>query len=155
MWRYSFYLLYFAQIVIILLSLPFNRGKLLWDRARHDSFQIKWSLRTKLLLLGIMRWHLVLSRITVEKYKEVFPGLYTRMPCVSFCLLWGGFCFFWTHRTTSAFGLSIPFSLLCYHYPHCWFITTTVDTIDFSFFFCEFLSSYSSFCSLFWITFIN
>lgn len=89
----------------------------------------------ELLLPGIMRWHLVLSRVTVEKDKELFPGLCTRMLCASFCLLWGGFCFFWTHRTTSAFGLSIPFSLLCYHYSHCWFITTTVDTIDFSFFF--------------------
>lgn len=93
-----------------------------------------------------MRWHLVLSRVTGEKYKELFPGLYSRMPCAAFCLLWGGFCFFWTHRTTSAFGLSIPFSLLCYHYPHCWFITTRVDTIELSFIY-EFLSSYSSFCS--------
>lgn len=92
----------------------------------------------ELLLLGIMRWHLVLSRVTVEKDKELFPGLCTRMLCASFCLLWGGFCFFWTHRTTSAFGLSTPFSPLCYHYPHCWFITTTVDTIDFSFFFVNF-----------------
>lgn len=101
-----------------------------------------------------MRWHLVLSRVTGEKSKELFPGLSCRVTCAAFCLLWGWFCFFWTHRATSAFGLAIPFSLLCYHYPHCWFITTTVDTIDFSFIY-EFLSSYSSFCSLFWITLIS